>query len=59
MKKMKSNEYINAQKEDRCCVCGKLTNLIEINYQAFFCGDECVEIMDKASVSEKRYPLCR
>ena len=26
----------------RCCVCGKLTNYIEINYEAPFCSEECL-----------------
>lgn len=51
------NEYIKSKKEERCCVCNKATNLIEINYQAPFCGDECVGIMDKASVTGTRIPI--
>ena len=30
-----------------CCVCGRMTTYIEINYEAYFCSDECVNKMDK------------
>lgn len=53
------NEYIKSNTEQPCCVCGKKTNLIEINYQDYFCGDECVGIMDRASVTGGRYVLAQ
>lgn len=30
-----------------CAVCGLLTEYVEINYEAFFCSEECVSKMDK------------
>ena len=31
----------------RCCVCGKLTNYIEINYEAPFCSEECLRAFEE------------
>jgi len=30
-----------------CWICGKLTNKIEINYEAYICSHECEKIADK------------
>lgn len=29
-----------------CCVCGRMTPYIEINYEGYFCSEECVKKMD-------------
>ena len=29
-----------------CCVCGKLTNRIEINYEAYICSIECEHVLN-------------
>ena len=31
---------------DNCAQCGRITNFIEMNYQAHFCSDECIEAFD-------------
>ena len=31
---------------DNCAQCGRITNFVELNYQAHFCSDECVEAFD-------------
>lgn len=31
---------------DNCANCGWLTNFVELNYQAHFCSDECIEAFD-------------
>ena len=44
-------EVIVSNNEHDCCICGKPTRYIEINYQAPFCSDECIAKMDKQSNS--------
>ena len=39
-------ETVKSETKHKCCICGKFTNFIEINYQAPFCSDECVSKMD-------------
>lgn len=29
-----------------CCICGEPTEYCEINYEAFFCSEECLSEMD-------------
>lgn len=48
------NEVIKAEKEYVCCICGKPTHFIEINYEAPFCSDECIHEMDKQSDKENK-----
>lgn len=43
------SEVIISDNVHKCCVCGKPTQFIEINYQAPFCSDECVAEMDRQS----------
>lgn len=31
----------------RCCVCGRPTEFVEINYEDYFCSEECVAWMDR------------
>ena len=40
-------EVIISDNEHKCCICGKPTRYIEINYQAPFCSDECISEMDR------------
>ena len=37
---------IRARYTGRCCVCGERTKYIEINYEAYFCSEECLRKMD-------------
>lgn len=36
-------DILRCNKVDNCYECGLLTPFIEINTEAFFCSDECVE----------------
>ena len=40
------NNIIRCREQRRCCVCGHLTEYVEINYEAFFCSEECLAVMD-------------
>ena len=45
---MQNNEnFIIAKEYKPCWICGKLTNKIEINYEAYICSSECEKIADK------------
>ena len=33
--------------QGRCCICGAETRYFEINYEAYFCSEECLAEMDK------------
>lgn len=33
--------YLRCEDAKPCCVCGKPTHFCEINYEAYFCSDEC------------------
>lgn len=33
--------YITSDHSDKCSYCGRMCSFIEINYEAFFCSDEC------------------
>lgn len=46
-------EVIISENEHNCCICGKPTKYIEINYQAPFCSDECIREMDRQTVVKK------
>ncbi len=35
-----------------CCICGRMTEYIELNYEAYFCSDECIREMDR--IANKR-----
>lgn len=37
---------MKSDKEGRCTQCGYLTSFIEINAEAYFCSDECVDAFD-------------
>lgn len=55
------SEVIVSDNVHKCCICGKPTQFIEINYQAPFCSDECIAEMDKQSgvkESEDNRPSC-
>jgi len=45
------HEFIESEQTLRCCICGKYTQLIEIHYQAPFCGDKHVDVMDRSSLT--------
>lgn len=45
-------EVIISDIEHKCCICGKPTRYIEINYQAPFCSDKCISEMDRRSNAE-------
>lgn len=33
--------YLHCAEAQPCCVCGRLTHFCEINYEGYFCSDEC------------------
>ena len=37
---------IVAKTPHTCCICGRPTRFIEINYEDAFCSDECVEKLE-------------
>ena len=39
--------FIISKNKAPCWICKKLTNRIEINYEAFICSDECEKIADQ------------
>lgn len=48
MKKEKFDDgYIISKEKNPCCVCGKLTNRIEYNYEAYICSPKCEDVMNK------------
>ena len=36
-------DILRCDKADNCCECGTLTPFAEVNAEAYFCSDECVE----------------
>ena len=44
--KLPSN-IIQGQNICKCSVCNALTSYIEINYEGFFCSEECLEKFDE------------
>lgn len=40
---------IKSNIECPCGVCGDLTPFIEINYEGYFCSEECIAEMDRQS----------
>lgn len=45
------DNIIRSRSEQPCCVCGRLTEYVEINYEAFFCSEECLAVMDTRSLT--------
>lgn len=43
-------DYIISDNYKPCCVCGKLTNRIEINYEAYICSPECERVLNSQSL---------
>lgn len=42
------NENFIVSDDDRpCCVCGRPTRFVEINYQARFCSKVCIDSFEK------------
>lgn len=39
-------DYISSDTYKPCCVCGKFTNRIEINYEAYVCSMECERVLN-------------
>lgn len=33
--------YLRCPEAHPCCVCGELTHFCEINYEGYFCSEEC------------------
>lgn len=48
------SEMIFSKQEHLCCVCGKPTHYVEINYEVPFCSDECVREMDEQSCKKEK-----
>lgn len=42
-----SGNYIVVENPGMCCVCGKPTHAVEINYEEFVCSNECEAVLDK------------
>lgn len=40
-----------------CSICNTLTSYIEINYEGFFCSEECLEKFDKKYFQEEKKVL--
>lgn len=38
---MENNGFIKVEDKQPCIICGKLTNLIEIDFECRICSDEC------------------
>ena len=36
-------DILRCDRADNCCECGTLTPFAEVNAEAYFCSDECVE----------------
>lgn len=47
MTKIIDDGYMTSEYYKPCIVCGKLTNKIEYNYEAYICSYECENIMDE------------
>lgn len=45
--------YITAERKGKCCICGKLTNRIEYNYEAFICSRACEDVMNAELLNAK------
>lgn len=44
---LNTGNYILSNNTRPCCVCGRLTNYVEINYESFVCSQECEAVLDK------------
>ena len=44
---LSKENYIISKEYKPCWICGKATNKIEINYEAYICGHKCEKIADK------------
>lgn len=53
-KNMNNGSYIRSKIKEPCCVCGKLTNRIEYNYEAYICSRECEKVMDKKLIESEK-----
>lgn len=40
------NGVMCGYKADNCAQCGRLTDFVEMNYQAHFCSGECIDAFD-------------
>lgn len=38
------NTYLRCAEPHPCCVCGDMTYFCEINYEGYFCSEECERI---------------
>ena len=38
----------------KCSVCGEITSYVEINYEGYFCSEECLEKFDKKYFQEEK-----
>ena len=47
MEKKNLGNYIFSDKYEPCCVCGKPTRRIEINYEAYICSLKCENILEE------------
>ena len=41
------DEFAWSEKVDNCCVCGRLTHFIDLDFEAFVCSEECDEALTK------------
>ena len=42
---MVSMSIMRGRKCDNCCHCGRLTNFIDIDFEAYVCSEECDEAL--------------
>ena len=45
--------YFTSKEKKPCCVCGKLTDQIEYNYEAYLCSPKCEALLGRI-VTNKR-----
>lgn len=47
MKRLEERDGImRGTSKEACCVCGRLTEFVEINYEAYFCSEECLAVFE-------------
>ena len=44
---LNTGNYIISNNIRPCCVCGRPTNFVEVNYESFVCSKECEVELDK------------
>ena len=45
--------YFTSKEKKPCCVCGKLTDQIEYNYEAYLCGPKCEVFLGRIATNKR------